>query len=72
MGKEILLTDVMALRGREQIKAFLQNREERATLLEQLVTYFLVNVPNVLQNQQFLQLRQASSMARHEVITQVK
>lgn len=63
---------VTALRKREQLSASLVTQEQRATLLEQLVTYFSLNLTNAAQNQQLLDLRQEASKARLRVTELVK
>lgn len=55
---------VAALKKREQLKAKHTTQEARATLLEQFVTYFTLNVPNAPQNQQLSTLRREASQAR--------
>ncbi len=63
---------VEALKKREQLRASHATQEARATLLEQLVTYFSLNVPNASHNQQLAAFRAQASQARLGVTTLVR
>lgn len=55
---------VEALKRREELKCSLATAEQRATLLEQLVSLFSLHVPNVAHQQQLIILRGEASKAR--------
>ena len=55
---------VAALRKKEQLSAAYRTGDQRATLLEQLVSYFSLSIPNVAHQQQLVILKQEASKAR--------
>lgn len=58
---------IAALKRREEMSASLAAAEQKVTLLDQLVTYFSLNLPNPAHNQQLRLLREAASKAMLEV-----
>jgi hypothetical protein len=64
-----------ALKKRDALKLTLPQKEQTATTLEQLVTFFSLTLPNPLTNVTLINLRQEASKARLEsdalVITHV-
>ncbi len=55
---------VTALRKRDQLKGSLATEEQRATVMEQLATFFSLHIPNEGHRQQLLILRQEASKVR--------
>lgn len=55
---------VAALKKREELASACVMEEQRATLLEQLVTYFSLRIPNAPQSQQLKTLREEASKTR--------
>ena len=62
---------VLALRKREKLNDSLTAAEQKVTLLDQLVTYFSLRLPNASQNQQLKHLREAASKDLLEVANTV-
>lgn len=54
---------VAALKKREELSVSLTAAEQRVTMLDQLVTYFSLHLPNPSQNQQLKIIREAASKA---------
>ena len=55
---------VSALRKRDQLKSTVATEEQRATIMEQLITFFSLNIPNEAHRQQLALLRQEASKVR--------
>lgn len=66
-GESSFMNYVVALKKREQLNLSLTAAEQRVTVLDQLVTFFSLNLPNPSQNQQLKTIREASSKALLEV-----
>lgn len=63
---------VTALANRKHLNDLLALEDKQASTLEQLVTHFMVNIPNPKQNPRLLQLRQEASIKHQKALSTVK